>query len=137
MRRPDPEQELADELVAACEAFLAGRSAEHLAARRLRVPPWAWINLLAHGSADAIEAARRTDVAVADATAPWRAARADLAREVLEAAAAAGTSLDDLQRRVLVPLEFELMRWPAALWDPRHVVLRVLSVLRHPSGSSG
>lgn len=137
MLRRDPDRELGEELVAACEAFLEGRYAEHLERRGLRVPPWAWVNLLAHGTAAELDAARRV---LADGEGPgaaWRAARAFLAREVLEAAQAAGTDLADLQRRVLVPLELELMGWPAALWGPRHVVLRVLAALRPRSPNAG
>lgn len=137
MRRRDPERELAEELIADCEAFLAGRYAEHLEARGRRVPAWAWVNLLAHGTGDELAAARHLVQDGTDPRSQWRAARAFLAREVLEAAVAAGTTLDDLQRRVLIPLELELMGWPAALWGPRHVVLRVLGVLRPRSGSSG
>jgi hypothetical protein len=137
MLRRDPERVLADELVAECEAFLAGRYAEHLEARRLRVPAWAWVNLLAHGTVGELEAARHVTADDGSPSAQWRAARAFLAREVLEAAAAADTTLADVQRRLLVPLELELMGWPAALWGPRHVVLRVLGVLRPRSGSTG
>ena len=37
-------------LVAECEAFLAGRYAEHLTHLGRRIPVWAWTNLIAHGN---------------------------------------------------------------------------------------
>lgn len=41
-------------LVVECEAFLAGRYAQYLDTKNLRVPDWAWLNVLAHGSQDDI-----------------------------------------------------------------------------------
>ena len=47
LRDRDP---AARELVVECDAFVAGRDAEDLLARKRPVPAWAWVNLFAHGS---------------------------------------------------------------------------------------
>jgi len=96
-------------VIAACEAMLEGRYVEQLEAWGSPVPSWAWINLLAHATAEALEQAanermprrlRRTDV--------WFRARRYLAGEVLDAAAQRGT-LRSVQAEILVPLELELL----------------------------
>lgn len=104
--RPHPQRDEGGELAAACEAVLRGRYVEHLEERHCRVPAWAWVNLLAHGSAEDLENA--TSLAGDGQPQRWRAARAYLAGEILGVADRGGTSLRDLQRDVLVPLELHL-----------------------------
>jgi hypothetical protein len=93
------------------EALLCGTYVEYLERRGRHVPPWAWINLLAHGSEDALRWAARAryrpflDVNV------WRHARGYLAGEVLDAAHRTG-SLGAFQAAVLVPLELSHLAAP-------------------------
>ena len=102
-----------DQVVEALEAMLAGSYAEYLERRYCRVPAWAWTNLLAHGTEQALRHATRSrhrafwDVNV------WRRARSYLALEVLDAADQAG-SLCAVQTSVLVPLELDLISWVPA-----------------------
>jgi hypothetical protein len=101
------------------EARLAGahgdavpsRWDEDLEKRGRRVPAWAWMNLLAHGSEHALRLATRSRFTPILEVNVWHLARRYLASEVLEVADRAG-SLTSLQARVLVPLELELLVAP-------------------------
>jgi hypothetical protein len=94
----------------AVEAVLAGRYVEYLERRGDRVPPWAWTNLLAHGTEEALRRATKSGRRPYWEVNVWRRARAFLATEVLDAGIRAG-SLLSLQADVLVPLELELISW--------------------------
>jgi hypothetical protein len=101
----------ANRLVEECAAFLNGRLVDLMATRR--VPVWAWTNLLAHGSAEQLQAER-----FAACTDDWRRARASLASSLLSVASVYGP-LSEIQRRVLVPLEFDLAARPEVeAWGP-------------------
>jgi hypothetical protein len=108
------------DFVVACEALLDGRYVDELQRTERPVPVWAWMNLLAHGTDEALR--READ----ECPPPWRhrglwqRARAYLAGEVLDAATEVGT-LTSVQAQVLVPLELELLT-PSS------------SVPRHPAG---
>jgi hypothetical protein len=123
VRRRSSSPALTDELVAIVE----GRVVEYLVNRRMVVPAWAWLNLLAHGlEVDLIETAgnpRRRHQ-----RSSWAAARRFLAAEVLDAAACEG-SLLELQRRVLVPLELELMERTRRVTSPIALVRLVVERL--------
>lgn len=118
------------ELARECEAFLDGRYVEHLLDRGNHVPPWAWTNLLAHGSEEELRSPATTmSVNWADLLEPWLQARAYLAGEVLDAAHREG-SLNRVQRRVLIPLELKLTSNPAAKYlTPSDWVTAVLTAL--------
>lgn len=104
-----------DDVAAECEAFLSGTYAYRLLERGCPVPPWAWINVLAHAPRARIEglAAGRDDLLSPDAAGPWTAALRALGAELLDTASAARTELSELQRLALVPLEAEALRTPA------------------------
>lgn len=104
--RPGQSSQDTELVVAECEAVLSGRYAEHLEDRQRRVPGWAWLNLLAHGTAEDLQSANGRGGPAA--TQRWRDARAYLAGEVLGAVAPGGATLGNLQRDVLVPLELRL-----------------------------
>jgi len=95
-------------LVAECEAVLAGSYAEQLRRRHCPTPPWAWMNVLAHG---ALEDLRRVSAGVGAGgrAEQWMAARAYLAGEVLGLVDQGVCTLDELQRDVLIPLELRLV----------------------------
>jgi hypothetical protein len=118
-----------ENVVPELEALLGGTYAEYLERRGRRVPPWAWINLLAHGSEsdlqDAIRSRRRPllDVNM------WRHARGYLAGEVLEAARQVG-SLEAVQAAALIPLELaHLATPPPRRTRPGQWAVSVLTVL--------
>jgi hypothetical protein len=121
------------DLLPGLEAMLAGTYADHLERRGHPVPAWAWTNLLAHGSEEALRLAMRSrrrsfwDVNV------WRRARAYLAGEVLDTATRTG-SLSSVQAAVLVPLELELLsRVPARSPQAGQWATRVLTALEEHS----
>jgi hypothetical protein len=100
-----------EDILPEVESLLDGRFVEYLERRGRPVPPWAWINLLAHGTEEALRTAAASrhrpflDVNV------WRHARGYLAGEVLEVADRRG-SLAVLQATVLVPLELDHLAAP-------------------------
>ena len=119
-------------LVADCEAFLAGRYLEHVDPPAGLAPPWTWMNLLAHGTVEQLAAA----LAMSGSGAPsdrssrtWHDARAFLATEVLEAAGGEPGRVRDLQARVLVPLELDLVDVNDVDLSPRAMVSAVVRAL--------
>lgn len=98
----------ATELIDDCDAVLSGLFAEHLARRRRTIPAWAWLNLLAHGSGDQLQGAGEA-LAGYPVLRHWRDARAYLAHDVLETVGQTATTLRELQRDVLIPLELQMI----------------------------
>ena len=96
------------------EALLGGTYVEYLEHRGRRVPPWAWINLLAHGNEEALRSATRAHRRPFLNVSLWRHARSYLAGEVLEVARHVG-SLEVVQATALVPLELEHLAAPPSL----------------------
>ena len=120
----------AERLASETEAFVLGHLAECSLALGGDVPIWAWTNLLAHGSTEDLraEAGACGQTGGGDAG-HWREARSYLAGEVLHSAELC-SSLDIVQRTVLVPLELSLAASPAvALWRPNHWVAVVETTL--------
>ena len=102
----------ANRLVEECEAFLSGRLVDQMAER---IPVWTWTNLLAHGSEEDLRAAASIEPSGDE----WRKARASLAANLLATASTYGP-LDEVQRRVLIPLELELASRPEVpSWESR------------------
>jgi hypothetical protein len=108
-------------LVRDCDAVATGRFADVLFDRGLRVPVWAWVNLLAHGT----ESELRREVKRRRAADPWRRVRGKLAAQLLERVDAGRIALAEFQRTTLMPLERELMsggthaRWTVAEFEAR------------------
>ncbi len=126
-------------LVAECEAFLTGHFALYLGQQSRLVPPWAWLNTLAHGSEDDITALATGNPQppgpTSPATALWHEALAFLAHELMGQVTRRGLPLAELQRSTLVPLELELAgrRVPVST-KPGELVARVLRALaEHPT----
>jgi len=95
-----------------CEAFLSGGLVEHIESRR--APVWTWTNLLAHGTEEELRAE-----SFASSSDEWRKARAYLASSLLALASTCGP-LEEIQKRVLIPLELELAARPEVeAWEPR------------------
>jgi hypothetical protein len=115
-RRKDREQ---TRLVAGCETFLRGTYAEHLLGLGDPVPPWAWLNLLAHATDEELRAAAREPAP----SSVWQRARWFLAGEILDAVDGSPCSLDDVQHDVLVRLELAAASSVAAKrWGPDRLV---------------
>ena len=120
------------ELATDCDAFLTGRYLEHLDSHSDPIPVWAWTNLLAHGNPEQLEAARRllgSAKARDRSTRVWQDARAYLAGEVLDAADGDPALLQQLQARVLMPLELDLAESTVVLVSARMVVVAVIAAL--------
>jgi hypothetical protein len=105
----------ARDLTDECEALLRGGLVEYLQAEGRWTPPWAWVNALAHGSVDDLVrwaeggVDHADDPSLSDA-AGWRAVLSFLAGDILSRVGAGGTTLEELQRSALIPLELDLMR---------------------------
>lgn len=91
-------------LAAECEAFLCGRYAEHLSRCGATVPAWAWANILAHGSLDDISSFSQRPFPI---DRPEELV-GELAARLLTYLQRSGTTLCDLQRTYLEPLERQL-----------------------------
>ena len=102
-----------------CEAFLNGTLVEYWDEKGLEVPVWAWMNVLAHGSARQIGACIAGPNRLRRAGRSWRIARAYLAFEILDLTDAE-FPLVNLQSSVLIPLEAEMASRPEVTrWSPR------------------
>ncbi len=128
------------ELVKDGEAFVAGGLAERIESRAGTVPAWAWTNLLAHGTEDALRSeSSRASPPWGDPAREWREARSYLAVDVLHRAEVNG-SLAEVQRVILVPLELKLASSPeAANWKPGRWAMTVEAALteQHQVGQRG
>jgi len=101
---------LADEAA----AFLEGRLLESQRATGAggRVPPWLWLNAVAHGDTQVLRALVQPGRPAGGPVGGWRSVRAELARELLDRSGGDAELLADLQRRALVPLEDSLSDVP-------------------------
>jgi hypothetical protein len=118
-------------MVANCEAFVRGQYAERLMERTERVPSWAWLNLVAHGTYDDLASARgprRVPGSMLLYT-HWVAARSYVISEVFAALDSDRGPLPRLQARVLRPLESKLVAEVSSVRFPREFVGRVLQAL--------
>ena len=96
-----------------CERFLDGTLAEYWDDKGMDVPVWAWMNLLAHGSARQIGECIARPYRPRRSSRSWRIARSYLAYEVLDVTDMEYT-LAELQSTVLIPLELEMSAQPEA-----------------------
>jgi hypothetical protein len=114
-----------------CEAFLNGSLAEYWDDKGADVPVWAWMNLLAHGTARQIGECVLRPYRPRRGSRSWRVARSYLAYEVLDLTDLEFT-LAELQRTVLIPLELEMAeRDEVSDWTPRQWVDVVEDALRN------
>lgn len=127
-----------DALDEECAAFLVGRYGSYLESQHRRVPMWARLNPLCHRDEPGLAALARSPNRDGDG---WGAATAYLAEEVLCAAARHGTTVADIQRSALIPLELQLaskaervVARPSVLVRAVEQVLREDPNLRHPIG---
>ncbi|MGH9067455.1 MAG: hypothetical protein ACRD0J_08215 [Acidimicrobiales bacterium] len=116
-----------------CEAFLAGTYSVRLDRSGTVVPPWAWVNGLAHGDLARVQAIAGGQPQKATWSAlrwePWPAAVVYLAGEVLGVVEAEGIGLAEVQREVLVPLEALLAATPERATRPSDLAGLVTTAL--------
>jgi len=113
-----PHSAAGSRLIGDAEAFLAGDFADHLRGQNEIVPGWARLNNLAHGDLQSLRHARRAFLPTSSMAfdwkeTTWRNAERVLSDELLELVENHPDVLSRVQRTVLVPLEFELMRTEA------------------------
>jgi hypothetical protein len=111
-RRNEPASDSCD-VWSEAEAFLRGTYAEHLISHGRRVPSWAWLNRVAHGTeadlAVLVGGEHPWDGSTIGHTG-WHRMVSFLAADLLALARATDQTVSALQREVLVPLELELAR---------------------------
>lgn len=111
-RRMDAGEQLVDE----AEAFLTGDYARRARYLGGTLPGWAWLNPVAHGDLARIRRLRRY---LRGALAPfdslpreqWKGVQRALVEDVLRIVADDPERLSRVQRRVLVPLELQLIQF--------------------------
>lgn len=118
-RNAEERQALASEssaVVADAEAFLGGAYCDLLRLSGAPIPGWAQLNALAHGDVTDIRRIRRGSRAKELITngnwfeQSWSSARRVLAGEIMALVDGDPEELSRVQRHVLIPLEFRLMR---------------------------
>jgi len=137
-RRKDEVAAQGRDLTVECESILRGRFVDYLQSQGRWTPAWAWVNALAHGTADDLAwwAAGKGQGETAETgtdAADWPAVLAFLAGDILSQLVAGGTTLARLQRSALIPLELELMRGverPAP--DQGRLAAMVMAAVRRP-----
>ncbi|MGZ4590132.1 MAG: hypothetical protein ACXV2I_04995 [Actinomycetes bacterium] len=92
------------------DAFLQGQLLEQMRAVGAggQVPPWMWLNAVAHGAQDVVELMAAGCPTKTTPVTSWRTARSRLARELLDRSGGDPAAMRVLQARVLVPLELRL-----------------------------
>jgi len=109
----------AAQLAASVESYLYGGYENHLKGINKAVPAWARLNCLARGDLDALKQLAKRDQpvdlpSVNWDTELWSSARSTLAEAILRMAEGGSESLEELQDRVLIPLEAFLMGYDGA-----------------------
>jgi hypothetical protein len=119
-----------------CEAFLAGEWAEYRLARGQVVPPWAWLNRVAHAPANGLVLAIRIPSSARE-TDEWTRLRTCVVESLFRQAEENRMTVTELQRAALVPIELALF---AADGPPRpnlELLVLILAALSHPSAQAG
>jgi hypothetical protein len=122
------------------EAFLRGTYAEHLESHGRRVPSWARLNRVAHGTeADLsalVECEHSWDGSTIGNTG-WNRIVSFLAADLLALARGTDQAVSALQREVLVPLELDLAREDnhRRLGATQLVSVALAALHGHPSAS--
>ena len=118
-----------------CEAWLAGTWAEFLADHGDPVPAWAWVNKLAHAPERVVRSMTRLPAVNSD---EWSRLRGCVAESLLKEAVEKGATVTELQRSVLVPIEFALFTDGSLYrFGNPELMVRILAALHHPSAQPG
>ena len=111
-------------LIVETRAFLTATAADEFARRGVDVPPWAWLNRIAHAEPETV-----LHTALGPTSEGCGGLIAFLAREVVVTARGDPAGIADIQRRVLVPLELELLSKANVEYSPSELAIRVLDGL--------
>jgi hypothetical protein len=105
-RQSDPVGEVTD-----VEAFLLGRSVEYFREHHQPVPPWAWLNTVAHRAPGTMDELRVSAVKEKGGTADGagRTAVETIATALWRQTGGDAAAIGALQRQFLIPLELALM----------------------------
>jgi hypothetical protein len=122
------------------EAFLRGTYAEHLESHGCRVPSWARLNRVAHGTEADLSALVEGEHAWDGWTignTGWSRIVSFLAADLLALARATDQTVSALQRDVLIPLELDLAREDShrRLGAAQLVSVALAALHGHPSTS--
>lgn len=133
MRRFGRSKKLTQDVVAQAEEILCGGAAAGYRKHGSRVPAWAHVNLLAHGSYDDLLRAAARGRQVHPST--WEFAVGGLAQDLVRLDLN-GAELHDLQEAALIPLELELLarRQPEPATPAALTMLVHGAVDEHPMG---
>ncbi len=139
-RRPEPRplpraepRDPATTIVEECTAFLRGAYPVWLAGHGLVIPPWAWLNLVAHATPTQLAALAAGRIEPDDAEPPKPMSWAD----VTTVLAAQLVDVDDLaerQRESLVPLELRLASGASRISTPQALLEAARAALQESFG---
>lgn len=125
------------ELVEETSALLTGRAMRFYQVRKLSPPAWAYLNWIAHGDASEIIDRARSETGLSRPKGTWLWASSTLAHEILVGSKGRLSTVEQLQRDCLVPIELALMHPGRERVLPEHVVaVGVPHLLAHPSVQS-
>jgi hypothetical protein len=108
-----PELDVLDEV----DWYLDGTLPARTKVRPARLPAWAWISMLAHGSPETL-ASLSTPRAQEHGEPAWEQAVAFLAGEALDVAGRGEELVRALQRSLLIPAELHFLDQAARGWSP-------------------
>jgi hypothetical protein len=112
--------------VGAVDAFVQGHYVEHCLSLGEAVPEWAWLNLLAHGTAHEL----RHHSQVGRTGDCWHQARAFMADEIIDHVNRRKIPLETFQDDVLVPLELDSIACRTTTgWTPGGFAIGLLILL--------
>lgn len=130
-----PEKQTVD----GASAFVTGSYARFLQRTEGQLPPWAWLNVLAHGTKmQILEVAvgRSKDLPRGRRYMAWRQAAQFVAIEMLDRSRFSSSALQAMQVEMLQPLEERMMRTCRSVpRTPAQLVAVALSAMAPPSRS--
>jgi hypothetical protein len=115
-------------LIDECEAFLRGQVRDIPAAAYGPLPPWAWLNSIAHCDLDGLRALAAHELGPQkrfDSVGLWSNATSFVAGEVLTASAEDAATLREIQTSVLIPMELGMLSDRSRMSTPQQFVRQV------------
>jgi hypothetical protein len=120
-----------------CDAYLAGEWAEFCLAHGAPLPPWAWLNHVAHAPEAALARAVQPGRGPWTTPTEWDGLRRSVVESLFRHAEERRVTVSQLQRAVLVPIELSLFEHHDRRLGNNELLFRILSALRHPSAQAG
>ncbi len=105
---PSDEEQTTTTVVQYCERLLDGTAVELFSAGRDPIPEWIWVNTLAHATEETLLRIASRSRPVGDPhpeERAWELTFSYLARAILAHSGKVGTPLQEIQRKVLLPIE--------------------------------